>query len=424
VDPVSLVTTTNSNDTIRITFNTNNTANANLLVPDAHTAAIGVGTNITDSAGNSANTAASAVTIADVNNAPTGSVTIGGTPTEDQVLTAANTLADEDGLGVITYQWQSDGVDIAGATSSTYALTQTDVGTTITVDAGYTDAEGTAESVSSNPVTVAESPGANAGLAQFLTDSAAPETTPLEAALSPSVADGPEDADDRAEESSTEETREAESEEQTESGALAGEQRLLTQTMGTFNGPMFTYTPPVSVHVSFSIDVALESGEVVHAQVSNDQDYSDTPVITAVDTEEAAFERLRQMFSTTSEVDFWLGSEGFVSGIDHLQSEVLEESQLNKLVVGSGFAVSSGLSVGYVLWIARSGVLLSSVLSTMPAWRFVDPFPVLSRATEVTRESKEEDVESLESIASNSTGDDDAEQDAESEEESDGKPDV
>ena len=244
------------------------------------------------------------------------------------------------------------------------------------------------------------------------------------------MADGPEDTDDNAEESSAEDTREAESEalaieeEQTKSNALEGEQLLLTQTMGTFNGPMFTYTPPVSVSVSFSIDVALESGEVVHVQLSNDQAYSNTPVFTAVDTEEAAFERLRQMFSTTSEVDFWLGSEGFVGGIDHLQSEVLEESQLNKLVVGSGFAVSSGLSVGYVLWIARSGALLSSVLSTMPAWRFVDPFPVLSSATEVTKESEEEDVESLESIASNSTGDDDAEQDAESEEESDGKPDV
>ena len=37
--------------------------------------------------------------VANVNDAPTGSVTISGTPTEDQILTASNTLADEDGLG-------------------------------------------------------------------------------------------------------------------------------------------------------------------------------------------------------------------------------------------------------------------------------------------------------------------------------------
>ena len=43
--------------------------------------------------------------VANVNDDPTGSVTISGTATEDQVLTAANTLADEDVLGTITYTW-------------------------------------------------------------------------------------------------------------------------------------------------------------------------------------------------------------------------------------------------------------------------------------------------------------------------------
>ncbi len=87
--------------------------------------------------------------VANLNDAPTGSVTISGLPTEDQTLTSGNTLADEDGLGTISYQWQRDGVDIGGATGSTYTLTQADVGTTITVVASYTDAQGTNESVSS-----------------------------------------------------------------------------------------------------------------------------------------------------------------------------------------------------------------------------------------------------------------------------------
>ena len=45
--------------------------------------------------------------VANVNDDPTGSVTISGTATEDQVLTAANTLADEDVLGTITYTWSN-----------------------------------------------------------------------------------------------------------------------------------------------------------------------------------------------------------------------------------------------------------------------------------------------------------------------------
>ncbi|MDH4152735.1 MAG: tandem-95 repeat protein, partial [Nitrospira sp.] len=89
------------------------------------------------------------VTVSGVNDAPTGSVTIAGTPTEDQTLTASNTLADADGLGAISYQWQRDGVAIVGATASTYTLGDADVGTTITVVASYTDGQGTVESVSS-----------------------------------------------------------------------------------------------------------------------------------------------------------------------------------------------------------------------------------------------------------------------------------
>ena len=56
--------------------------------------------------------------VANVNDAPTGSVTITGITTENEMLTAANTLADADGLGGISYQWQRDGVDIAGATAA------------------------------------------------------------------------------------------------------------------------------------------------------------------------------------------------------------------------------------------------------------------------------------------------------------------
>ncbi|MEQ8525227.1 BspA family leucine-rich repeat surface protein [Gracilimonas sp.] len=94
-------------------------------------------------------TSAGTASVVNVNDVPTGSITISGTAQEDETLTASNTLADEDGLGAITYQWQRGGVDIAGATASTYTLTQSDVGSVITVAASYTDGEGTAESVTS-----------------------------------------------------------------------------------------------------------------------------------------------------------------------------------------------------------------------------------------------------------------------------------
>jgi len=91
-----------------------------------------------------------------VNGVPTGTVTIAGVAEEGQVLTASNDLADEDGLGVITYQWNRDTNTIVGATSSTYTLTQADVGAKITVTASYTDDRGTSEAVTSDPTASVE----------------------------------------------------------------------------------------------------------------------------------------------------------------------------------------------------------------------------------------------------------------------------
>lgn len=89
-------------------------------------------------------------TVINVNDLPTGSVTIEGTAREGATLTATNNLADKDGLGTIVYHWKRDGVDITNAIGPTYTLTPDDVGTEVTVDARYVDLFGTPESVSSN----------------------------------------------------------------------------------------------------------------------------------------------------------------------------------------------------------------------------------------------------------------------------------
>ncbi len=84
------------------------------------------------------------------NHAPTGDVTIAGTPTQEQLLTAhTETLADQDGLGAPSFQWLRGAASIAGATSSSYSLTQADVGSAISVRVSYTDGGGTPEHVTS-----------------------------------------------------------------------------------------------------------------------------------------------------------------------------------------------------------------------------------------------------------------------------------
>ena len=103
--------------------------------------------------------AATAAVIAPANTLPTGSVTISGTAVGGQTLTASSTtLADADGLGVISYKWYRDGVFISGATSDTYKLTPADVGKAITVIATYTDGYKYVENVTSAATSVVTRP--------------------------------------------------------------------------------------------------------------------------------------------------------------------------------------------------------------------------------------------------------------------------
>lgn len=93
-----------------------------------------------------------------LNAPPTGAVGVSGTAQQGQTLTAQNTLADPDGLGTISYRWQSsaDGVtwlDIGGGNGPTLALQQAQVGRQVRAVASYVDGKGTTEAVSSQATT-------------------------------------------------------------------------------------------------------------------------------------------------------------------------------------------------------------------------------------------------------------------------------
>jgi Ca2+-binding RTX toxin-like protein len=113
--------------------------------------AISVRASYTDGQGTAEVVASSATgRVANVNDAPTGAVTITGTARQGQTLTVGNTLADADGMGPVSYQWLADGQVIGGATGRSYTLAQGDVGAAISVRASYTDRQGTPEAVTSN----------------------------------------------------------------------------------------------------------------------------------------------------------------------------------------------------------------------------------------------------------------------------------
>ena len=86
------------------------------------------------------------------NNAPTGLPTINGTPQVEQTLTADTSgINDADGLTNVSYeyQWLAGGSDISGATGSSYVLTSSEQGKTITVRVTFTDDANNQETLTS-----------------------------------------------------------------------------------------------------------------------------------------------------------------------------------------------------------------------------------------------------------------------------------
>ena len=74
-----------------------------------------------------------------------------------------------------------------------------------------------------------------------------------------------------------------------------------------------------------------------------------------------------------------LTSAAFVKALDQVAKSQTETEQVHSVVVGSTTAVASSLSVGYILWLMRGGALAASLLASLPAWRSLDPLPILGR---------------------------------------------
>ena len=100
-----------------------------------------------------------------INNPAAGEATVTGTPQVDETLTADTSgISDDDGLSNVSYsyQWIAGGLDIAGATGSSYTLTSNEQGKGIKVRVAFVDDRGNYERLTSEatpPVKAADRPG-------------------------------------------------------------------------------------------------------------------------------------------------------------------------------------------------------------------------------------------------------------------------
>jgi hypothetical protein len=104
--------------------------------------------------------------------------------------------------------------------------------------------------------------------------------------------------------------------------------------------------------------------------------------------------------------------------LDAAQEDILALRSLETTTIASSFAITSGLSVGYVLWLTRGGLLIASLLSSLPAWRLVDPIPILARIS-LDEETDEDEEESLGSMLNTERDDPEAGSEEETEDQAD-----
>ena len=70
--------------------------------------------------------------------------------------------------------------------------------------------------------------------------------------------------------------------------------------------------------------------------------------------------------------------DGMLRKLEEMKRQMQVQGVERRTLVASTIALSSGLSIGYVVWLVRGGILISSMLSALPAWQMIDPLPVLS----------------------------------------------
>jgi hypothetical protein len=61
-----------------------------------------------------------------------------------------------------------------------------------------------------------------------------------------------------------------------------------------------------------------------------------------------------------------------------LSTLLTDDNLFHRWMIGSAVGVTTGLTVGYVFWTVRAGYLLTGLVAQVPAWRFVDPLPILN----------------------------------------------
>ena len=146
-----------------------------------------------------------------------------------------------------------------------------------------------------------------------------------------------------------------------------------TNTADDFAAPLFTQTTGQSVTVSAATlaTASFPSGER--------RGFALLPQL--LDDSEFGLLNLQQSGTPLSlqEIERGLRSPAMLEQLDRMREEIRRDFNLERSVAITAAGATFGLSVIYVLWLIRGGILMGSYLSALPAWQVLDPLPVLER---------------------------------------------
>ena len=118
--------------------------------------------------------------------------------------------------------------------------------------------------------------------------------------------------------------------------------------------------------------------------------HNEFKLLTAAQESEAKIKRAQQELVAINK----LSLKNLSAQADARKSEISDSATISTTVLATSTTVTSSLSVGYILWLLRGGTLLASMMASLPAWRAIDPLPILDGLSG----DDENDTETLESM--------------------------
>ena len=140
--------------------------------------------------------------------------------------------------------------------------------------------------------------------------------------------------------------------------------------------------------------VQIESTYTVVAPVIYQSEYKNYIAKTEstynlLDSAQIKAENMRQQIAYTT-----MSLNNLAKQADQNHATIGDSEVLATKVLATSVTLTSSFSVGYILWLLRGGTLLASVMASLPAWRSIDPLPILDSLTP----GDEDDTETLESM--------------------------